>query len=112
MVDAPIINGQSLISADGSYTFYYTIPNPGSGIIYYEAVKNTPKPVPDLEKLFSREPKPYTGYPGQGIGELISEGIEKIFGKRIPIPDPIPVPVPVPVPAPYPVPVKPIVPIP
>lgn len=64
------------------------------------------KKVPQLNPLIvpSFKPRPYMGYPGQGVGDLISKGIEYLTGKRIWIPDPVIAPVPAPIPAPIPAP--------
>ena len=59
------------------------------------------KKVPQLNPLIvpSFKPRPHMGYPGQGVGDLISKGIEYLTGKRIWIPDPVIAPVPAPIPA-------------
>jgi len=61
-------------------------------------------PVPSAQPNLIPRSKPIGGYPGQGIGNLISDFIKWLTGKRIRLPDPIPAPIPSPVPVPIPFP--------
>ena len=91
-------------SGDYNYTVNLFIPEGegNTGLIYYKIIKaeRVSEPSPVIIPIQVPELKPYTGYPGKGIGEFISKGIEWLTGKKIPIPDPIPAPVPVPRPVP------------
>lgn len=100
----PIEGTKTLTVTDGEYnynvSFFIPKGDEKKGLIYYEIKDKTkvPKPKPILNPDFRR--KPIGGYPGQGIGKLISDLIEKVSGKRVPIPDPVPTPAGIPVPVP------------
>lgn len=68
--------------------------------------KNEPKVKPAPLPVFNPQTrivpnKPYMGYPGQGIGQLLGNVIKWLTGADVSVPDPVisPVPAPVPVPA-------------
>src|SRR5262249_52736504 len=98
--DAPVISGMSLLSDDKKYIFTYTIINPASGIIFYSAQSTIPEGVPvkqpepdkkpSTPALKIREVKPFIGYPGAGVGNLIGNLIKRLTGWQINVPDPVP----------------------
>lgn len=54
--EAPVWNGMPLLSADGRYKFIFSVPDPSSGIIYYEHFKVDL--LPDLHPVFVTEKVP------------------------------------------------------
>ena len=50
------------------------------------------------------KPESHMGYAGQGMGELISDGIKWLTGRNIWVPDPVVAPIPAPIPVFIPVP--------
>lgn len=97
--EKPVVEGTRMTYA--GYNFVFSTPDPASGIIYYETSVARPQPAP------APAPQHYPmkiGYPGAGSGKLISALIEKLTGKKLPVPDLVPTPVPSPVPKNVPVP--------
>ncbi|OMP75641.1 hypothetical protein BW716_29335 [[Flexibacter] sp. ATCC 35208] len=43
-LDAPVVNGMVLESRNGLYKFTYTVGNPRTGLIYYQAESAKPQP--------------------------------------------------------------------